>query len=74
MAQKRRAAQEQQMAREQKAVLELEVASKWMEYEHPSHALQSQSQLEVGGQNDDAEEVDELLIENLEADREDRHR
>ena len=74
MAQKRMAAQEQQMARERKVVLELEVALKWMEYQHPSHALQSQSQLEVREQNDDAEEVDELIIENLEADREDRHR
>ena len=68
MAQKRRAAQEQQMARERKAVLVLEVASKWMEYQHPSHAPQSQSPLDAGGQNDDAKEVDELQIENLEAD------
>ena len=49
VAQKRRAAQEQQMAWERKAVLELEVASKMMEYQHPSHAPQSQSQLEAGG-------------------------
>ena len=54
--------------------LELEVASKWMEYQHPSHAPQSQSQLEVGGQNGDVEEVDELLIENLEVDKKDRYR
>ena len=45
-----------------------------MEYQHPSHAPQSQSQLEAGGQNDNAEEVDELLIKNLKADREDKHR
>ena len=43
-----------------------------MEYQHPSHAPQSQSQLETGGQNGNAEEVDELLIENLEANREDK--
>ena len=52
------------MAQEQKVARESEVARKRRECQHPSHApqSQSQSQLEAGGQNDDAEDDDDLLI------------
>ena len=49
-------AQEQQMAQAQEA------ARKRRECQHPSHALESQSQLEAEGQNGDTEDEDELLI------------